>query len=606
MLVRQCNTEQKSDSWKIIFLADQLNQKAHVIQQLEALEFNYMHCQILPASCCQQAVDLLSENTDTAIIILALGSLENTVSELNQLINRQQYPALCVIGVTQNNKTQQHLLSTMQVDLVAENINRDCLMPILFAGLKRFHDSQLLQISQTLLYTMSQIEDGCAGNTYLKELAAGIANLLGTHFVIIGETDPADDTIVNTRVVWINGEYKDNFTYLRSGTPCERVLECRRVLTYPHDVVKKFPDDQILIDMGIDSYMGTAIYLPSGDLIGILITLDQSEMINHQMYEPVLEFFASRIGVEMQRQRAQDKMQQINDELEAKVELRTRELKASHAELLQVAHQAGMADIAAGVLHNVGNIFNSMSVAAQAMKQDLAQSKLSRLKDTSDLINENKNNLAEYLTTDEKGQQIPQYIEMLSKKLNGEMQQFTSNLDTLLDSGYMIKEVIHNQLDFAKLSAFEEESDVQKLVDKVLLVQKAFMDKMHISIEKQYEDIPHIQLQRNKFVHVLTNLFKNACEAMDVMPASERKIFISIHRANDDQVNICIGDSGPGLSDENKQKIFSLGYSTKKDGHGIGLHVSYNYMQEMGGDISVTSNDLHLGTKFTLTLPACK
>lgn len=355
--------------------------------------------------------------------------------------------------------------------------------------------------------------------------------------------------------------------------------------------------------MGIESYMGTAIYAPSGDLIGILVTLDKSEMLNYQVYEPVLEFFASRIGVEMQRQRAQDKMHQINEELEAKIESRTRELKASHAELLQVAHQAGMADIAAGVLHNVGNIFNSMSVAAQAMKRDLLQSKLPRLKDTANLLSENKSQLAEYITTDKKGQQLPQYIEMLSEKLDEEMQQFTLNLDTLLENGFLVKEVIHNQLDFAKLSAFEEESDIRQLVDKVLLLQKASMEKMHIEIEKQYDEIPHIQLQKNKFVHVLTNLLKNAREAMEATPESERKIFIRINQNSNQGVSVCVTDSGLGLNDENKKKIFSLGYSTKKDGHGIGLHVSSNYMQEMGGEISVSNASLHSGAKFTLTLP---
>jgi len=603
MLVQHVTADQNENNWKIIFVTDQQNLKEHFILAIEALEFNHKKCDVLSASSCRQSIELLNQNTDTALIVLALSPLENAVSEINQLINKQQFSSLCVIGLTPDSEIQKSLLSSMQVDFVAAQINHECLMPVLLSALKRFHDSQLLQISQKMLHSMSKIEDGRTGNVYLNDLAMSMTEILGTNFVIIGETDISDDTVVNTRVVLIDAEYKDNFTYLRSGTPCEEVLKCRRVITYPNEVVKKFPEDEVLAQMGVESYMGTAIYTPSGDLIGLLVALDKSEMLNYQVYEPVLDFFASRIGVEMQRQRAQDKMLQINEELEAKVELRTRELKASHAELLQVAHQAGMADIAAGVLHNVGNIFNSMSVATQAMKRDLSQSKLSRLRDTAKLLNENKTNLAEFLTTDEKGQHLPEYIEMLSGILDKEMEKITLNLNTLLDNGLLVREVIHNQLSFARLSTFEEESDIRQLVDKVLILQKPPMDKMHIVIEKNYGDIPHVQIQKNKFVHVITNLLKNAREAMEGTPDSKRKILVRIHRNSDETVVVSVSDSGPGLSMESRQKIFTLGYSTKKDGHGIGLHVSSNYMQEMGGAISVSNDDTCSGTKFTLTLP---
>lgn len=356
--------------------------------------------------------------------------------------------------------------------------------------------------------------------------------------------------------------------------------------------------------MEIESYMGTAIYSAAKKLIGILITMDCSSMENYKIYEPVLDFFASRVGVEIERQHAEDKMLQINEELELKVAARTQELKETHKELLQAAHQAGMADIAAGVLHNVGNVFNSMSIACQAMQKDYSQSKLSRLSDVSKLLSEHENELAEYITGDEKGQQLPEYIKMLSKILGEESERHQQNLNTLLENGYLVQEVIRNQLDYAQLTSFEEESNVAQLVDKVLSLQMAAMDEAHIKIEKNYVKITSVQLQKNKLVHVLTNLFKNAREAMSVIPETDRKLIIEITDKEKGHLLISVTDTGKGFSGEESKHIFSLGHTSKQNSHGIGLHVSLNYMLEMGGTIRASSPGNKLGATFIIDLPA--
>src|SRR5206468_3426884 len=98
------------------------------------------------------------------------------------------------------------------------------------------------------------------------------------------------------------------------------------------------------------------------------------------------------------------------DSLENRVRERTRDLKDVNAQLVEASRQAGMAEVATGVLHNVGNVLNSVNVSTTLIGEKLQQSRLPHLVKAVELLGENRSNLPEFLITDPKGRQLPQFL----------------------------------------------------------------------------------------------------------------------------------------------------------------------------------------------------
>lgn len=100
---------------------------------------------------------------------------------------------------------------------------------------------------------------------------------------------------------------------------------------------------------------------------------------------------------------------------------------------------------------------------------------------------------------------------------------------------------------------------------------------------------------------VLLNLFKNSIEALKENAIDNREVWISTYESGDFCV-IKIKDNGIGISKENLEKMFTHGFTTKKTGHGFGLHASFNSIKEMGGEMKVESNGEGEGAAFYLQL----
>jgi NO-binding membrane sensor protein with MHYT domain len=265
------------------------------------------------------------------------------------------------------------------------------------------------------------------------------------------------------------------------------------------------------------------------------------------------------------------------------------------------ARQLGMAEISASVLHNVGNVLNSVNVSASILTEKNKSSKLIGLKKLSGLFNEHKQDLSVFLTKDSHGVKAIEFLNMLTEYWQKEQNSMSEELATLNKNINLIKEIISTQQDLSKLVGFEQIISINELLDEVLLITGLSLKK-DIIIEKHYCKVNRTMTDKTKLLQILINLIRNAKDA--IMESSKKnKIIIIKTSIIKDKIIIEISDNGVGILPKNISKIFNYGFSTKLSGHGFGLHTCAIDINTMGGEISVKSEGLEQGASFIIKLP---
>jgi signal transduction histidine kinase len=273
-----------------------------------------------------------------------------------------------------------------------------------------------------------------------------------------------------------------------------------------------------------------------------------------------------------------------------------------HKELLEVSRQAGMAEVATGVLHNVGNVLNSVNVSASLLADGIRKSRGASLERVVALLQEHQAGLAEFISVDERGRHLPAYLEQLSKQLASERQDTLRELDALRANVEHIKEVVAMQQSYAKLVGVTESVDVRKLVEESLRLNTDELERQSIRLQRDFAEVPPITVDKHRVLQILVNLLRNAKHACQATSRTDKCINVRVSRRHGG-VDIAVTDNGVGIAPENLARIFTHGFTTKKDGHGFGLHSGALAARELGGALRVESPGAGRGATFVLELP---
>ncbi len=280
-------------------------------------------------------------------------------------------------------------------------------------------------------------------------------------------------------------------------------------------------------------------------------------------------------------------------------------LRDTQEMLIESAHKAGMAEIASGTLHNVGNILNTVKVSTDIINSINRESSYFLFKQANQLLKENFDNLDDFLLNNPKGKQLLEYYLRLESTFESENRQIQEQVYRLHDKIQLMTDVIFDQQAYAGGGLLVSEHPADEIIDTVLKMQADMLSKHHIHVVKQFNPAYKIKIHKTKFIHVLINLVKNAKDSMLNQAEENRKLVIGVDQV-DDQVHITVEDNGEGIAEAIKVQLFHHGFTTKKDGHGFGLHNSANYMQEMQGEIRVESKGPKQGAIFTLVVPCVR
>ena len=278
------------------------------------------------------------------------------------------------------------------------------------------------------------------------------------------------------------------------------------------------------------------------------------------------------------------------------------ELATASRQLLETSRQAGMAEVATSVLHNVGNVLNSVNVSCAVVADRVRKSRVGSVAKTADLLKAHTNDLSAYFMTDATGQKLPAYLERLAQQLADERTEVLRELKLLAKNIDHIKEIVAMQQNYAKVSGITDTLDVTELVDDSLRMNEDSLAKHGVLVIREYSKVPMIIVEKHKALQILVNLIRNAKHACNDSERADKQITLRIS-ADHDGVRVAVTDNGVGILPENLTRIFAHGFTTKKDGHGFGLHSGALAAQEMGGRLTGHSAGIGTGATFTLGLP---
>jgi ligand-binding sensor domain-containing protein/signal transduction histidine kinase len=303
--------------------------------------------------------------------------------------------------------------------------------------------------------------------------------------------------------------------------------------------------------------------------------------------------------------KANTSLQQKTLSLELEIEERRRmqqEVERIHRELLETSRMAGMSEIATNVLHNVGNVLNSVNVSATLLTESVKRSKIGNLAKVTALLHEHEHDLGTFITSDPKGRQLPVYLAKLSELLAADQAAAVQELDSLGRNVEHIKEIVAMQQSYAKVAGVKEIVNVSSLVEDSLRMNLGALDRHGVEVIRDFQDVPPINVEKHKILQILINLLRNAKYACDESGRADKRLTVRVAK-EDGRLKIAVADNGIGIPRENLNRVFNHGFTTRRNGHGFGLHGGALAARELGGSLTVHSDGPGKGATFTLELP---
>lgn len=278
------------------------------------------------------------------------------------------------------------------------------------------------------------------------------------------------------------------------------------------------------------------------------------------------------------------------------------EMQAMQQDLIKTSRLAGRAELAAGVLHNIGNVLNSVNVATSVLQERLQGSRVVQLEKIGTV-------LSTYLESPEKqspekSEKFETLLKLTATELARERDAMLRETQSLLGKIEHMRTIVDSQQEYARAGGVLELTNVDSVMHEAVDLHMAASTGLpDVELKFELEEIPDFRIDRHRVLQILINLVKNAVQATRAGDAEQKVVRLIAHMAGESNVAIAVNDNGVGIPEENLNKIFSHGFSSKKDGHGFGLHSSALAAKEMGGGLVVKSDGLGQGASFVLTIP---
>jgi signal transduction histidine kinase len=345
-------------------------------------------------------------------------------------------------------------------------------------------------------------------------------------------------------------------------------------------------------------YAGAPLVTEGGEALGMLCVNDVTPRQLTKQQTEALQALSRQVvaQLELRRNLAELKINITQrEEAEAKLE-------HVHRQLMDASRQAGMAEVASNVLHNVGNVLNSANISCSLISDRAKKSKVADLEKVVVLLEEHTADLAGFFTNDPAGQRIQGYLRRLSNHLTQEQQASLAELESLRQNIEHIKEIVAMQQGYAKMSGLTEMVKLTDLVEDSLRINAGALARHEVEVVREYQEVPAINVEKHKALQILVNLIRNAKYACSEGAQKDKRVIIRLLRENG-WIKISVIDNGVGIPQENMTRIFNHGFTTRKEGHGFGLHGGALAAKEMGGKLNFHSDGPGKGATFILELP---
>jgi two-component system sensor kinase FixL len=284
------------------------------------------------------------------------------------------------------------------------------------------------------------------------------------------------------------------------------------------------------------------------------------------------------------------------------------ELRRLNQDLMRISREAGMAAVASEVLHNAGNVLNSTGVSVAMLQRHLAGLRVDHLTRAVAMLDQHADDLDAFVRDDPRGKPLLALLRGLGPHFEQQRQQLDAEVTALQGSIEHLTRVIHAQQSHARALGVLESVSVDALVEEALELQGQSSAELGIALEREIPALPRLYIDKHKAIEILVNLVGNARHALRDSGRPDKRLRVRAEAAGDaasgpERVRIHIEDNGVGIDPKHRDELFRLGFTTKRNGSGIGLHSSANAAQQLGGSITFHSDGPGQGARFTLELP---
>lgn len=319
-------------------------------------------------------------------------------------------------------------------------------------------------------------------------------------------------------------------------------------------------------------------------------------------YDCLLQDITERKNAETEMKIAREKA----EEAQAKLEKLNLQLETTYKKLMETAHSAGMAEVAAEVLHNVGNALNSINVSAATVIEKLSKSEIDNLTKLAELLCEHSNNLEDFLKNDPQGKHIPTYLSELSKHLTSQQNETIERLDAIIKNVRQVRDIVKMQQTYTGIEKHQDSVMLNELIENAIEINNAGLQRQSVEVIREYDDIGSILIDRQRCLQTLVNLIDNAENSLSKSDNDLKVLKIRTVKTNGSKLRIEVCDNGVGIAPTELNSIFDRGFTTKQAGRGFGLHSSLLAAKDMQGSLVAQSDGIGKGATFILELPLRK
>jgi PAS domain S-box-containing protein len=254
-------------------------------------------------------------------------------------------------------------------------------------------------------------------------------------------------------------------------------------------------------------------------------------------------------------------------------------------------------------IHDIGNVLNGLKVSTSKLVNKLRNSKASSLTRVVDLLDTHTMDLAAFISADPKGKQIPIFLKNLAKQILDEKIELMAELQGMAEKVEHIRAIVYRYQNRGMFCDVAEPVPAAELVEAALRIATSAVESREVHVIRRFEEAVRMVTDTTKVLRILVNLITNASQALEQGRQTERQLTLQIESKGTQHVRISVADNGIGIASENLHRIFEQKFTTRKDGHGLGLHGSARLAKQLGGDLTVKSNGPGQGAVFTLELP---
>jgi signal transduction histidine kinase len=369
-------------------------------------------------------------------------------------------------------------------------------------------------------------------------------------------------------------------------------------------------------------------------LVVLTIALGWIALLRRQVEERTKQLQQEIAQHEQTEARLAEETRRVHAEIEERKRMEA-EVERGHRQLLKASRLAGMAEVATSVLHNVGNVLNSANVLGSSIMEQVQRSKAPSVGRLAALLGEHRATLSQFVAEDERGRHLPGYLERLGCHLAQEQEQLLGKTKSLTESLQHIKEIVAMQQNYARVSGVLETVPPAEIVEDALRLHHEAMARHQIQVVRDFQPMPPVTIDRHKVLQILFNLLENARYACEDGGQPEKRVTVSLRQAghpsaehcsagnagtpdgqsnalrsgdnaslpHNGRIQVAVADNGIGIPPENMARIFAQEFSTRKGGHGFGLHSSLLAAQDMGGSLKAHSDGAGCGATFVLEVP---